>query len=93
MMNLASNQQIEALAYKEKRATAMLPGLLKRFWTFDPDTLILTYTRKSTDDLKKARLVTNVVEDAEDIAPRSVRKVPCTKIGLRCLGGRKMLRC
>ena len=81
-MMMASNGQIEAYAYKEKRATAMLPGLVKRFWTFEPGTLTLTYSRKATDGEKEMRLLTTVCEDAEDIAPISIRAIPLTKASL-----------
>ena len=42
--------------------------LLKRFWTFEPETLTLRYTRSAKHTVKQARLVTLVTENAEDIA-------------------------
>ena len=54
----------------------MFPGLLKRFWTFEPETLTLRYTRSAKHTVKQARLVTLVTENAEDIAPCGILAVP-----------------
>ena len=79
---MTSAPKIEGFAYKQKSHTALLPGLVKRFWTFEPGTLTLTYSRKATDGEKEMRLLTTVCEDAEDIAPISIRAIPLTKASL-----------